>query len=236
MNRELPFYLLGALMIHGSVLWAWASVPTSLIGTREPPAVEIEMEEQSLEETEPSSEAPAALREMPPPHAEKMTQPLQNPVPNPEAVIPEPIAEVSPTPQAAPLSRPHNPCLAPVKTSSTHQPVSGRSSGAKAKTGSGATVGSPLDRSHASWKHRVTPSYPASALLERKAGRVMVTVQVNALGQPTAAMVTGSSGNAVLDAAAARAARQSTYYPKCVLGVPLQDTVSIPYNFDIQRR
>jgi len=60
-----------------------------------------------------------------------------------------------------------------------------------------------------------------------------VTVQVDSLGQATAASVTTSSGNPVLDAAAVRAARESTYHPKCVLGVPLADTVAIPYNFGI---
>ena len=43
MNRELPLYFLGALMIHGSVLWAWAQTPAAVIGAQEPPAVEIEI-------------------------------------------------------------------------------------------------------------------------------------------------------------------------------------------------
>jgi TonB family protein len=72
--------------------------------------------------------------------------------------------------------------------------------------------------------------------MARKAGRVLVTIQINALGEATAASVTTSSGNPVLDAAAVRAARESTYVPKCLLGVPLPDTVVIPYNFDIRNR
>ncbi len=55
MNRELPLYLLGALLIHGAVLWAWARTPTAIIGMQESPAVEIEISEERAPPALPES-------------------------------------------------------------------------------------------------------------------------------------------------------------------------------------
>ncbi len=237
MNRELPLYLLGALLIHGAVIWAWARTPTAIIGMQESPAVEIEISEERAQETfptppkaEPSkAEKPA---ELPPPPPQKPEEPEETvtktePEPQPETTVPDP--------QQAPIAKP-TPRVLTEAPRATTRPQPAVSHTVPSPGASRPPAGSGKDRSHASWKHRVTPSYPPSALLARKAGRVVVTVQVNALGQATAASVTASSGNPVLDAAAVRAARESTYFPKCLLGVPLPDTVAIPYNFDIRSR
>lgn len=234
MNRELPIYLLGALMIHGSVLWAWARTPTAVIGMQESPAVEIEISEERVQESlpTPSTVDPAKVEEPaapPPEKPQESHEPATQsaPVPQSEALVPEP----QPTPAAKPIARVG--AEAP-RTMPRPQPTVSRSG--LPPVASRPPAGSGKDRSHASWKHRVTPTYPQSALLGRKSGRVLVTVQVNALGQPTAASVTTSSGNPVLDTAAVRSARESTYFPKCLLGVPLPDTVVIPYNFGIVGR
>jgi protein TonB len=238
MNRELPLYFLGALMIHGSVLWAWAQTPTAVIGAQEPPAVEIEISEEQPQTPLPEPAKAEPADEMPPALPEKAPDPSANPepTPEPEAMVPESLPAPQPTPQAQPQPRQAPPRPVPTKPRAVPSPVSSNHTTTTATSASHPTAGSGRDRSHASWKHRVTPSYPASALLARKAGRVLVTVQINTLGQATAAAVTTSSGNPVLDAAAVRAARESIYFPKCVLGVPLPDTVAIPYNFGIMGR
>jgi hypothetical protein len=46
MNRELPVYFLVALLIHGTILWAWTRTQPALIDNQEPPAVEIEIAEE----------------------------------------------------------------------------------------------------------------------------------------------------------------------------------------------
>jgi protein TonB len=223
MNRELPLYLLGALLIHGAVLWAWARTPTAIIGMQESPAVEIEISEERAPDALPEPAKAEKPAELPPPPPQKPKEPEETvaktePEPPPEPLVPDP--------QQAPIAKPTPRVLTEAPRATPRpQPAASR-----------PPAGPGKDRSHASWKHRVTPSYPPSALLARKAGRVLVTVQVNALGQATAASVTASSGNPVLDAAAVRAARESTYFPKCLLGVPLPDTVAIPYNFDIRSR
>lgn len=233
MNRELPLYLLGALLIHGAVLWAWARTPTAIIGMQESPAVEIEISEERAPDALPvPAKAEPAKAEKPaelptPPEKPEETVAKTESEPQPEATVPDP--------QQAPIAKPTPRILTEAPRATPRpQPAVSRSGPPSAATRPSA--GSGKDRSHALWKHRVTPSYPPSALLARKAGRVVVTVQVNALGQATAASVTTSSGNPVLDAAAVRAARESTYLPKCLLGVPLPDTVAIPYNFDIRSR
>jgi len=229
MNRELPVYFLVALLIHGTILWAWTRTQPALIDNQEPPAVEIEIAEEQHPAAPIDTVKEEFQRKAPPPQTEKPADPLTKselePVPEAMATETQPTAAVKPTPR-------------PVTTKplSSTMPTAAQASITSSPIASRPPAGSGKDRSHASWKHRVTPSYPPSALAARKLGRVLVTVQVNALGQATAAAVTTSSGNFILDAAAVHAARSSTYYPKTLLGVPLPDTVAIPYNFDIRER
>ncbi len=80
------------------------------------------------------------------------------------------------------------------------------------------------------------PSYPAAARAAGQAGRVLIIVNVNALGRATGARVYASSGFASLDQAALSAARASTYNPKRIGGLPLPDTITIPYTFRLEDR
>jgi len=234
MSRVFPVCFLAALLIHWAILWAWASMPKPVIGTQEPPSAEIEItEEQIPAESTPVKKVEQPIKEQPQPEQVK----------EPEEAVPDPLlapvlhATPLPTPQATSQATPQ------AKSSSTPNPrsspplkASNEGVGNAVTAATRSTRSTSQDRTHASWRNRVTPSYPPSALAARKLGRVLVTVQINALGQATAASVSSSSGNPVLDSAAVRAARQSTYFPKCLLGVPLPDTVVIPYNFDIRGR
>ena len=238
MNRVFPVCFLAALLIHWAILWAWASMPTPVIGTQEPPSAEIEItEEQIPAESTRVKEVEQPIKEQPQPEQVK----------EPEEAVPDPLlapvlhATPLPTPRTTPPPAPY--ASPEAKVSSTPKPrsstplkASNEGVGNAVTAATRSTRSTSQDRTHASWRNRVTPSYPPSALAARKLGRVMVTVQVNALGQATAASVSASSGNPVLDSAAVRAARESTYFPKCLLGVPLPDTVVIPYNFDIRGR
>jgi protein TonB len=238
MNRVFPVCFLAALLIHWAILWAWESMPTPVISSQEPPSAEIEItEEQIPADPTPVKQVDQPIKEQPQTEqvkepAEAVPDPLLAPVPQPTP-SPTPL----PTPRATPQPAPEAKSSLPPKPHSTPPPKAskeGLGNAVTAATRSARSTGK--DRTHASWRNRVTPSYPPSALAARKLGRVMVTVQINALGQATAASVSVSSGNPVLDSAAVRAARESTYLPKCLLGVPLSDTVVIPYNFDIQGR
>lgn len=60
------------------------------------------------------------------------------------------------------------------------------------------------------------PDYPESARESGTTGEVEVLVSLSAAGVPTAAVINKSSGNAALDAAAIRAARESFYLPEIV--------------------
>jgi TonB family protein len=61
-------------------------------------------------------------------------------------------------------------------------------------------------------------------------------VNVNALGRASGARVYKTSGHASLDQAALAAARASTYNPKKIAGLPLPDTITIPYTFRLEDR
>ena len=238
MNRVFPVCFLAALLIHWAILWAWASMPTPVIGTQEPPSAEIEItEEQIPSESTPVKQVEQPIKEQPQP--EQVKEPTEA-VPDPQLApvlqstpSPTPLPTPRATPQSAPEARSSQP---PKPHSTAPHKASNEGAGHAVSASIRSARSTGADRTHASWRNRVTPSYPPSALAARKLGRVLVTVQINALGQATAASVYSSSGNPVLDSAAVRAARESTYFPKCLLGVPLPDTVVIPYNFDIRGR
>jgi protein TonB len=101
-----------------------------------------------------------------------------------------------------------------------------------------ATTGKPGrgDAAHATWRNRVRPSYPGAARAAGQAGRVLIVVNVNALGRATGARIYKSSGYASLDQAALSAARASTFNPKRIAGLPLPDTITIPYTFRLEDR
>ena len=238
MSRVFPVCFLAALLIHWGILWAWQSMPTPVIGTQEPPSAEVEItEEQIPSESTPVKQVEQPIKEQPQP--EQVKEPTET-VPDPllaPVLQSTPSPTPLPTPRATPQPAPEERSSQPPKPRSTPSPKASNESLGNAVTAATRSARSAgKDRTHASWSNRVTPSYPPSALAARKLGRVMVTVQINALGQATAASVSVSSGNPVLDSAAVRAARESTYNPKCILGAPLSDTVTIPYNFNIQTR
>jgi protein TonB len=82
----------------------------------------------------------------------------------------------------------------------------------------------------------VRPSYPSAARTAGQSGRVLIVVTVNAQGRATGARIAQSSGVASLDQAALSAARASTYNPRRVAGLPLPDTITIPYTFRLDDR
>jgi protein TonB len=82
----------------------------------------------------------------------------------------------------------------------------------------------------------VKPAYPAAARAAKQSGRVLVVVQVNALGKATGASVYRSSGFPSLDQAALAAARASSYNPRRFAGVPVPDTITVPYSFRLEER
>lgn len=80
------------------------------------------------------------------------------------------------------------------------------------------------------------PGYPSAARTARQAGQVLIIVNVNALGQCTGARISQSSGFPSLDQAALSAARASSYNPKRIAGIPLPDTITVPYSFRLDAR
>ena len=98
------------------------------------------------------------------------------------------------------------------------------------------TRDSQTDRMHASWKLRVKPVYPPEALSKYHTGLTVITVYVNALGYPSKAFISTSSGSSYLDSAALKAAMSSLYFPKSIRTLAQTDIISIPYHFDIIKK
>jgi len=75
------------------------------------------------------------------------------------------------------------------------------------------------------------PIYPKNALDQGLEGKVVVTVKVSAAGKAEEATITQSSGQAVLDQAALRAAKSWAFQPAMAKGKPVAGTVTLIFEF-----
>jgi protein TonB len=82
---------------------------------------------------------------------------------------------------------------------------------------------------------RVTPDYPEMAKQENIQGDCTIRITIGPQGQVMDASVTSSSGNAMLDNAALKAAKQSRFKPPMVNGVPTQRDYLIIYTFRLDQ-
>lgn len=79
--------------------------------------------------------------------------------------------------------------------------------------------------------NKVSPEYPQMARDENIQGDVTVRVTIGPQGQVVAAVISSSSGNPLLDAAALKAARETTYRAPTLNGVPTQRDYLVIYTF-----
>lgn len=223
--------LFAAIGLHAAVLWGVAFGPPAFIAVenQHSDAVEIGLVETSGQGMESQPEPPTA-EPIPP----ETAPPAREPAPpiSPEAVsepAPKPpISKNAPEPKPKQKSTPHSITAAPGAASNPN-----RFAGS-----SGAGIGRPggSDSAHATWRNRITPSYPPSARAAGQTGRVFITVNVNALGQASSVRIFHSSTIPALDDAALAAARSSTYNPRKLAGIPLPDTITVPYVFRLDER
>jgi protein TonB len=92
---------------------------------------------------------------------------------------------------------------------------------------------SPTDQCPAQFIKRQKPLYPDLAKIQNIQGDVTVRVTVGILGQVLNPVVTSSSGSALLDQAALKAAMKSTFVPMQVDGKPFQCDHLIHYTFSL---
>ena len=79
------------------------------------------------------------------------------------------------------------------------------------------------------------PRYPSRALRRGETGEVLLRVQVDARGVPSAVDVVSGSGSRDLDRAAASAARRWRFRPAMRDGQPMAGVVNVPITFDSGR-
>ena len=79
---------------------------------------------------------------------------------------------------------------------------------------------------------KVMPIYPAIAMAARATGSVVVAVVIDEEGKVIAAHA--ASGHPLLQAAAVKAAKDSTFMPTTVAGAPVKVLATITYNFVMQ--
>ena len=83
--------------------------------------------------------------------------------------------------------------------------------------------------------HKVQPDYPELASQQNIQGDVTIRVTIGPQGQVVAAVISSSSGNPLLDEAALRAARETTYKPPLLNGVPTQRDYLVIYSFRLDQ-
>ena len=79
---------------------------------------------------------------------------------------------------------------------------------------------------------RVMPVYPAIARAARATGKVVVSLVIDENGRVIAAQAV--SGHPLLQSASVTAARESTFMPTSVDGIPVKVLATITYNFVMQ--
>lgn len=103
-----------------------------------------------------------------------------------------------------------------------------RGSAPRSTSGGGTT--------EAEYHARASLVYPMSALRDRAAGRVVLSVELNENGKAVSFSVKVSSGRSDLDDAAMACARRSTYKPYRVDGVAQSRRVDAPFEFKAPRQ
>jgi TonB family protein len=103
-----------------------------------------------------------------------------------------------------------------------------------APTAPPAPVG-PTQITDSEFIHQLQPDYPELAKQENIQGDVTVRVTIGPAGQVMAAIISSSSGNPLLDQAALKAARDSSYKAPMVNGVPAQRDYLIIYTFRLDQ-
>ncbi|HET9342703.1 MAG TPA: TonB family protein [Candidatus Eremiobacteraceae bacterium] len=97
------------------------------------------------------------------------------------------------------------------------------------------TPSGPVEATDAVFINKVAPEYPDMAKEESIQGDVTVRITVGPTGSVLAAVIQESSGNPLLDQAALKAARASTFKPPTYNGVAVQLDYLIVYNFRLDQ-
>lgn len=255
-HRALRMPVAVSLLMHATLfasLFAWWQSD----GTAAPKGLPDGMSVTFIELSEPSS-APAAPQKAPQMRAAPVEpKPQPEPEPQPERVIervpepapvkPEVVLETKPEPRPEPVAQPveaakpqpaapqetalrQTASLAPMPTSGA-----GQNTGARAPKGFEKTDGQQTDEVVVlNPRYRGTPQpprYPDRARSLNQQGVVKVRIKLDHSGDPMDVAVLASSGYALLDHAAIRAARKWRFQPEIRNGRPVVAFVELPVEF-----
>jgi protein TonB len=165
-------------------------------------------------EPSPTVEAPLGL----PPEADVVVED------DPVLEAPEPVSVPVDAGPAAPAAR----LRAASRRPSSPPSVAARASAAAPAGPTHRRVSPPTPRAT-----NLEPAYPAEALANRWQGVTTLRLTIDAEGRVARVVLERSSGHAVLDAAAAAAVREWTFFPASVDGVPTAVTVLKPVVFTL---
>lgn len=235
--RTTAFYC-AAIALHAAVLFGYQFGSPAFIADEASglDATEVALVESAEESVAPPEPEPEPIPPEPPtpeqpPEPEPQPE-MEEPPPPPPDAIPEPVAEPpkieQPKPKPKPAPRPVAPKAKPAAQVAMQGSPNGTPGAPAGKPGAG-------DNGHATWRNKVRPSYPEAARRAKITGSVQIVVSVNALGQPTSVRLSRSSGSPMLDEAALRAVRASSFNPKRIAGIPLPDTITIPFTFRLDQ-
>jgi len=150
------------------------------------------------------------------------------PPPIPAKLEPDPVVE---PPQVAKTPSSPNPMLAQTGKALSQTGKKGTKAGKGSGTGSGSSTGSGAGNSPVKYLTRAPLNYPSTAQRLKQEGVVRVSVYVESNGKAVTIKIQHSSGFPLLDEAAIRCARQSSYQPASSNGKSVAAWVDASFRF-----
>jgi protein TonB len=186
------------------------------------------------------------LIEIPLPPVPLMVELIENKVEPPKAPVlkpPKPVITPKPKPAAAPTPVPRqetpvlateSPAPAPAfevaKVEKVEKPVVA----APVKAVAPAPVAPSAPVFDADYLHNPSPVYPPLSINAREEGKVLLSVHVEANGQPSSVEVLKTSGFDRLDKSAVNAVRRWKFTPAKLAGEAIAAWVNVPVNFSLK--
>lgn len=234
--RRLPWVLVTALFMWGTILWGLGLLLGRMAGQDE---LLVPIDAQIIESREPvkrvavpKQPAPKQLRRSTPP---QLPAPVSQPVtqsPSQTHTVERPIVE-TPALSTPAVSLPETNLPAGNKaTSDTIQPVFETNTKISPQASTGAATPPQFG---AAYLNNPKPAYPALAKRMGMEGTVMLKVLVSREGTALKVEVAHSSGYATLDKAAAEAVKNWRFIPASRAFQPVDEWVQVPVAFRLKK-
>ncbi len=231
MNRDLAWSFMAACGLHVVALLGLG------LGLMRPAEFGTQVGRNSIEVNLIAAPPEASAASLPQPAPQPVTPPAPEPPREDDFIVPavtEPPRPVPPV-EKPPTSNPEHSAIS--TQHSAPQPSTVHSAEASVHSGKdSATIqseGGARNEAKPGYLKNPPPRYPEKARRLGQEGVVMLSVKVNAEGEPESVEIKQGSGFPLLDEAAVKAVQHWVFRPASVGSVPVPSQVDIPVRFDL---